>query len=222
MLSGFPSNSKYTKEMYEKNNITKKEAEKILTFTHFSNPLFILGTLSTFFLKNKTLGIIILISHYLGNFIIGLIFRNYYHSKPLTIKNTYQKKDFTKIFINSLKKTTDTVFLILGTLISFLIISSLITTKLKLNPYNEMIITGLLEITSGLKLLATLNLKDIYKTIIATFFLSFGGLCIQMQVISNIADTNISYKPYLIARIIHATISSIISAILFLLYFSLF
>ena len=42
ILSGFPSNAKYTRELYKKNIIDKKQATKILTFTHFSNPLFIL------------------------------------------------------------------------------------------------------------------------------------------------------------------------------------
>ena len=75
MLSGFPSNSKNIRKLYDMNIINGREASHMLMFTHFSNPLFILGTLSIFFLNNKKLGIIILLSHYLSNFIIGVIVR---------------------------------------------------------------------------------------------------------------------------------------------------
>ncbi len=53
ILSGSPSNAKYTKELYQKGLLSKREAEKVLTFTFFSSPLFILGTLSLLYLQNK-------------------------------------------------------------------------------------------------------------------------------------------------------------------------
>ena len=76
MLSGFPSSAKYIKEMHLNGDLNEKESTKLLTFTHFSNPLFILGTISLF-LDSKEISVIILICHYLGNLFIGLIFRNY-------------------------------------------------------------------------------------------------------------------------------------------------
>lgn len=222
MVSGFPSNAKYTREMYEHGILTKKEAEKILTFSHFSNPLFIMGTLATMFLKNESLGIIILISHVIGNFILGFIFRNYTVSNNVKQNNSCSQLSFSKILVNSIKSGMDTLILILGTLISFLVISSIITAKLNTSVYNKMFITGLFEVTSGLKYLASLNLSNVYKTVIATFFLSFGGFCVQMQVICCLNDTLISYKPYMIARLLHAIISSIISYLLYIFYFCLF
>ena len=96
MLSGFPSSAKYIKQMHINGDINEKEATKLLTFTHFSNPLFILGTISLF-IKNTKICISILISHYLGNLFIGLIFRNYYISKE-------NKKIDLKNSIKSIKK----------------------------------------------------------------------------------------------------------------------
>ena len=45
LISGFPSSSKYIRELYLSKIINEKEAEKLLMFTHFSNPLLILGTI---------------------------------------------------------------------------------------------------------------------------------------------------------------------------------
>ena len=78
IFSGFPSNAKFANELLENDLITKEEASKLLLFSHFSNPLFILGTVCTFFLKNKEVGIFLLLCHYIGNFILGMLFRNYH------------------------------------------------------------------------------------------------------------------------------------------------
>ena len=40
LVSGFPSNAKYVRELYLNGLINEHEGAKLLTFTHFSNPLF--------------------------------------------------------------------------------------------------------------------------------------------------------------------------------------
>ena len=57
IISGIPSNAKYIRELYLSESIDEIEASKMLMFTHFSNPLFILGTISITFLNNKEVGI---------------------------------------------------------------------------------------------------------------------------------------------------------------------
>lgn len=217
MLSGFPSNARNTKTMYQKGIITKKEAEHILIFTHFSNPLFILGTIAIFFLNNKTYGLIILISHYLGNIILGIILRNKSTYSPSNHYNTFpsNRQNFGIVLSKSIKSSIDTLLMILGTLTCFLILSTLIIHNLNLNNYNSTLIKGILEITMGLKDLSILNISDIYKVVISSMFLSFGGLSVHMQVISELSDTDISYKPFILGRFFHAIISGLISIFLF-------
>ena len=43
LFSGFPSGAKYTSKLVSENIITIDEANRLLTFTNYSNPLFILG-----------------------------------------------------------------------------------------------------------------------------------------------------------------------------------
>jgi sporulation integral membrane protein YlbJ len=218
IVSGFPTSARNVKTMYEMGIITNKEASHALTFTHFSNPLFILGTVSVFFLHNDTYGLIILISHYISNIILGIILRKYNTISKINYNNLKQtKKIFSKIFINSIKKSIDTLLMILGTLTCFLVLSTIIINKINLNLYNSTILKGILEITMGLKSLANLNIPDIYKVVISSMFISFGGLSVHMQVLSFLVDTDISYKPFFISRIIHFTIAGIISYLLFII-----
>lgn len=220
LLSGFPSNARNIRKMYDLNEITLEEANHSLIFTHFSNPLFILGTVSVFFLKNEKLGLIILISHYLSNIILGILSRNTY-SKPKNNYTTQNKKsqNFPTVLTNSIKSSIDTLLLILGTLTCFLILSSLIINRLNINSYNSTILKGILEITMGLKSLSLLNINNLYKTVLSTIFISFGGLSVHMQVLSQLIGTKISYKHFLIGRLYQAIISGLLSYIIYTIVF---
>ena len=218
LISGFPTSARNIKNYYTKGLITLEEANHILLFSHFSNPIFILSTVAVYFLNNINYGYIILVSHYLGNFIIGILIRN---RTTIAIKN-YTKEDdicqkFSNTLIHSIKSSIDSLLLILGTLTSFLIVSSFIINFLDLPLYQSAIVKGILEITMGLKELSLLNISDIYKVIISTMFISFGGLSVHLQIISQITNTNINYNNFLIARIYHTIISGSICFILFLL-----
>lgn len=221
MLSGFPSSAKYTKELYLNNSINDKEATKLLTFTHFSNPLFILGTISVIFLNNYEAGIIILIIHYFCNIIIGLIFRNYYISNKedaslkLAFVNMNKKinetnKSFGEIIHDALTSSISTLLLVLGVVTMFLVLTTLINNNLPISDYYKAIINGVFEMTQGLKSISILDIPLKVKSIFCVFFISFGGLSVHMQIISIISGTKIKYYPYFIARIIHGALSSFI------------
>lgn len=219
LISGFPSNARNTKTMYEMGIITKEEAGHALIFTHFSNPLFILGTISVFFLKNELYGYIILVAHYLSNIILGVIVRKYNIVSNIDYTLIQEKKqNFPTIFIKAIKNSIDTLLTILGTLTCFLVLSSIIINRLNLNCYNYTILKGILEITMGLKDLASLNIPDIYKVIISSMFISFGGLSVHMQVLSFLIDTDISYRPFFIARIFHSILAGVLSFIIYVTF----
>ena len=208
ILSGFPSNSKYLKNALDNNLINIKEANRLLIFTHFSNPLFIIESVGINFLNNKTIGIIILISHYLGNIILGIINRKSYNN--LNNKIEYKKYNFITTLSNSITNTFSILILLYGIITFFMIITSLININININPIINSIICGLLEITNGINLVSKLSINILYKGIIITFLLSFGGFCIHMQVFSILKEYSLKYSSYLKYRIIHAIISSLI------------
>ena len=75
MISGFPSGSKYIKDLWEKKIIDLKSANHLIMFTHFSNPTFVISTIGVLLLNSKKLGFIILICHIISNLIIGILFK---------------------------------------------------------------------------------------------------------------------------------------------------
>ena len=218
LLSGFPSSGKNVRLMYDNNLIDGKMASHALIFTHFSNPLFILGTVSIFFLHDEKLGIIILISHYLPNIILGIVTRNSISSHDSIIVKTNNKISFIKVFIESIRSSFDSLMLILGIITCFLIISNLISSIFKFGIYTDAVVKGLLEMTIGLKSISSINIPNIYKVVISSMILSFGGLSVHMQILSFIEDTDISYRPFFIARIYHSILSGILAYILYCIF----
>ena len=211
MISGFPSSAKYTKDLYDNNIINSNEASKILMFTHFSNPLFIIGTIGTIYLKNIKLAVLILIIHYISNIIVGFIFRNYIKT-PINNNINYKRKTYSLSYVlkNAITNSFNTLFLILGTIIIFLTIVNLIDNYLPLNPLFKTIINGILEMTGGINNISYLSLNNRLKCTIIGMFLSFGGLSVHMQIKSIISNTDIKYTPYLLARTFHSLITSIL------------
>ncbi|MEG0908955.1 MAG: hypothetical protein RSH78_01175 [Bacilli bacterium] len=229
ILSGIPSNAKYISELYKEGLIDTKEGTKILMFTHFSNPLFILGTLSITFLNNKEVGLLILCTHYITNIIIGILFRNYCPTKEKKTLNlrlavrkmNKRKNNFGTVLKNSLINSINTMLLILGIVTFFLIITTIIDSNINIPPYYQSIINGILEMTQGLKYISVLDIPLKVKAVLSTMIISFGGFSAHLQVMSILSDTEIKYFPYFISRVIHSLIASILIFIFFDLYFSL-
>ena len=228
IISGFPSNAKYTKALLEKHKINEKEATKILTFTHFSNPLFILGTVSITFLGNREVGFLILFCHYITNLILGLLFRNYYPSPKtdcrvsirkaitnMTLARQKKKVSFPLILTNALNHTIQTLLFILGVTTTFLIITTLINQHITLSTFHQSILNGFFEMTQGLKYVSLLNIPLKIKGILTVMILSFGGLSVHMQLIGILSKSKIRYFPYFTARVLHATIASLMFFFLF-------
>ncbi len=209
MISGFPSSSKYTKELLDNNVISKEDSEKIILFSHFANPAFIFIVISSNFFNNFNVGYIILFSHYFTNIIIGLMIRdNKYTYKIDNYK--FIPKSFGQLLSSSIKESMDTLFLILGSLVTYSIIITLFN-KLPINIYYKSIISGFIELTNGLKSISILNLSLKLKASFATMFLSFGGLAIHTQIISIL---KINYLKFIKYRFIHGLISFGITFIL--------
>ena len=216
MLSGFPSNGRNTHNLYSNGKISKEEASYILMYTHFSSPVFILTTCSLIYLRNEKLGIVLLLSHYLSNIIIGILFRNI--NTPSSVNSTtgeHKSQKFTINLIKSIRSSIDSLLLILGILTVFLIISSLIINILNTNLYTSAIIRSILEMTLGLKYIASLNISMIHKVILFSSILSFGGLSVHMQVIAQIIEDKISCKYYLMGRIFQVLFSIILSYVFY-------
>ncbi|TGB00190.1 sporulation integral membrane protein YlbJ [Sporolactobacillus shoreae] len=96
LFSGFPAGARMTARLYQENKLSKYEAERLSSFTNFSNPLFLFNVIAVQFFHQAALGIVIALAHYLGNIGVGLVMRFYNRGKKDEAKTTYSAVVFTK------------------------------------------------------------------------------------------------------------------------------
>ena len=206
MLTGFPSGPKYITELYKNKMIKKETATFLLRFTHFPNPLFILGSLTKIISLNK--GIKILISIYLANFIIASITR-VKDDEINTLTSKYQ--DFSIALKEAIKSSFNLQILAYGTNIFFYLVAVITTYYLKPTAILYVLINGIFDLTKGL--FTTVLLPKNIRYILILLFLNLGSISIHIQTKSILSDTNLKYKIFLQGRIV----STILSLFIFMI-----
>lgn len=219
MFSGFPSSGRLINDLLDKELINETDASKMLNFTFFANPLFVINTVGVMFLNDKKTGMLILFSHILGNIIVGILFRNLYQDnekietisfkKSLAIFNKkINNTNIIKEFLGSISKTIITLLNVFGIITCFIILINLI--DIDINPLFNSLFKGIIEQTTGLKYLSMTNISYNLKVCFSCFLISFGGLSIHAQIFNILNNYKIKYYPFFLSRIIHASISTFI------------
>lgn len=206
LISGTPSNAYILKELVELEKLSIEEANHFLTFTYFSNPLFLTVMLSTIF--NARIVLKIILCHYIANIIIGILMRN--KAPKIVTNQKYTQNKSKSSIIKSINKSISTLLMILGTICFYMLLTFIVTNLLPDNLLIKTLISGFLEITNGLNTITSLNIFIQIKEIIASAIISFGGLSIHTQIKAILENTNMNYSYFLKGRIMQTIISVIL------------
>ncbi|WP_071395450.1 sporulation integral membrane protein YlbJ [Bacillus tuaregi] len=249
MASGYPAGAKLTARLRQEGQITKTEAERLVSFTNSSNPLFIFGAVSVGFFHNAKLGIILALAHYLGNLTVGIIMR--FHGPNEKRDAAKNKQSLIRTALSSLHQTrikdnrpigkllgdavmssVQTLLMIGGFIILFSVVNKLLfhlhITAFFAEIFEVLLrvfqlpvelsipfISGLFEITLGSQLISKIQEATLMEqAIITSLILGFCGFSVQAQVASILAQTDINFKPFFFARIIHGCIAAFYTWIL--------
>ena len=206
LLTGYSNTFNIILNLYNKELIDDKSINKIILFTNFINPLYLITVLSI--ILNNRIAIYILLTSYISNIIIGIIYRNYSISK--TNIETNKTESLFICLISSIKKNINNLLVILGINIFTCIISNIIFS----NSIIGILFKGLIDFTNGLSIISNLTIKT--KIISSIIFISFGGINAHLQCINLLK--NVNYIKYLKARILQIIISLIIVIPLLMIY----
>lgn len=134
-VSGYPVGAKLASELRDSSQISKYEAQRLVSFCSTSGPLFIIGSVATGMFGNVNLGYLMIICHYIGAIIIGLLFRNFGNDTikkshiPIknNIKNVINNRynnghGFFVLFGNAVFNGVNTLIMIGGFVIVFSVI----------------------------------------------------------------------------------------------------
>lgn len=215
ILSGYPIGSMLVLESYKCGKINLIEAKKIITSTSVSGPLFIIGTVGVGMLNNTTCGYIILLSHIFGAVFNGItynfIFKLQKKNDCYKVNNTNSEPlNLTK----AIKTSIDSILLIGGLVCIFYVGLDAISNIIPIPYYLQ----GVFEITNGANQISNQNISLFLKTLLCCAVITFGGFCTHLQSMCFLKQCDISYKFFLIQKITHTLYSSILCAILCVIF----
>lgn len=207
LLTGSPNNGVIIKRLLDKECISLNEANKVLNFTFFPSIVFVIGVVGIGLYNSFKIGLGLYLCIILNNLFIGLFLRNegFNNNEFISLKNDVKFISYLK---NSIIKTFNTMILILGNIILFFIIVGI----LKLIIHNEIILSilsGLLEMTSGVFMISSLNISLCIKLYLTSFILCFSGLSILFQCFSILENYKIKVKKILFIRLVFSLLSSL-------------
>lgn len=105
MASGYPSGAKISARLREEKILSRVEAERLVSFSNASSPLFIFGAISIGFFHNVKLGIFIAFSHYIGNILVGICMRFYGRKSTPTVEEKTNSKNIVRTALQKMHHT---------------------------------------------------------------------------------------------------------------------
>lgn len=222
-LCGYPLGAKYTSDLYESGEISKKEYIRLSNIASNCGPIFILGSVSIAMLNNENLGYILNFSNFFSIFIIA--FLTIKEGKPSkvssSIKNTNSKKSLGDNLKSSIENAISTSIIVGGFIILFCVIIAIIKSNSNITNFIYLFesylnipkgslygtLLGCIEITNGASILASSPLSLELKLALISFLCSFSGLSIIAQVSSFLGRHDFPLGRYVIFKFIQGLIS---------------
>ncbi|MGL4522655.1 MAG: sporulation integral membrane protein YlbJ [Bacilli bacterium] len=234
-FSGFPSGAKMTVELYEKNELTKEQAQRLLAISNHSNPIFIGGAIAVGFLHNEAVGLLLIVCHYFSSIMLGILLGwnvKYTSNKKTNTPSQTSVKPFGQMLGDAVYKSVQSLLMIGGFIIFFSLCSGLLHVAnvftflsflfLPVTNFFQLDATivsalgaGFLEITLGTQHVAATQIPLLLQCIFISFLLGFSGLSVQSQVASIISQTNLNFKHFFFSRIVHGLLSATLCYVLY-------
>lgn len=193
LIGGYPTGAILTNNLYKNDEIDKETGKRLLRFNINGGVAFIITAVGTIILKNKKAGVILYFSTTLASIIIAL-FDSIRYPKIKDKLPTFISLPFAQALNTSVENSLKAVLKMSCYIILFSSFNEIISFPKILTPF--------LEITNGITLLNNeINLETI------SFFLSFAGFCIHLQIFSIIKEFDMKYSEFLFYRIIHSFLS---------------
>lgn len=237
--SGFPVGAVMTRRLYEEKMIGADQAERLVSFTNNSSPLFIIGAVGVGMLSSPQLGYILALAHYLSNLLLGLLlrFRAPSDTTPKSGESLWKRawtslKSYPspgppgKLLGDAIKNSLNNILAIAG----FVVFFSLLTRMLSVTGVMESLaqamgrllpginynmgyalLTGFFEITLGTRCAAGIEGSILPQLITISAILAFSGCSIIAQVMSTVAGLPIRLSFYLLSRLVQIGFSVLLT-----------
>ncbi len=214
IISGFPSGAICARDLYKCGNLSKAEAERLLSFCNNSGPLFIIGSIGTAIYSKPIYGVVLYVIHIISSVLVGIIFKGYgknRHPSPPTRINTAELSIPETVTV-SLDTASKNILTVCFSIIFFSAIARTLFELLPLTPALDGLVSGLCEFSTGVLKVSGLDSNIAEKLVLTSLIVGFSGLSVHLQVMSVTSDAGLNLKPYILGKCLHGVMSAALTA----------
>ena len=212
--------AKLTADLFRENKISENEANYLLTFSNNASPMFLISyvLLNSLHIQGYTLTTFCIL--YTSSFFTSLLFRFLYHrfgiEQAPAEKKTPIRSSLGRLIDVSIMNGFETITRLGGYIILFSIGASMIIRLTAHLSTLSWILPGVVEITTGIHLIADSAAAFPLKYLLILTVTSFGGISTIAQTKGMLHGTPLSITVYIFGKVINA-LCTLILGILFLL-----
>lgn len=212
LLAGYPVGAQNINSAYKNKTLSRQTAQRMLGFCSNAGPSFIFGILGPMF-ESKAAPWCLWAIHIVSAIIVGMII-------PGKEDGTLRIVEKKSISLNqSMNIAIRAMASICGWVIIFRIIIAFLQNALLnlISPEISITVSGLLELSNGCLLLNQIPSEGT-RFVLASLFLSLGGLCVAMQTIS--VTNEVGLGMYFPGKVLQASISVFLASLLQVILFT--
>lgn len=219
-LCGYPMGAKTASDLLDAQKISRSEASYLLSFCNNTSPAFILSYVVIQNLKKDSISIPFLLILTLTPLMMSFVFRLFYRTKDhihpfshmmqVSSSTASQSENlsgnfFDRCIMNAFKSITK----VGGYMMMFSVLIQLLASALPDNTASLLLYSGL-EISIGIRQLASSALYTSHKIILCAALTSFGGWCCIAQTYSMISGNHLPILPYIAEKLATALVTSLL------------
>lgn len=213
-IGGYPIGAKLISEMVDDGSLSPDRAARAMCFSYGSGPAFAAGVAGIAIFGDIRFGLAALAAGFAANLTLYIIFlisdRKRSYSNTLTVEGFS-----TKLMIDSVNSATTAMTGICSMIVFFSALKAVMESTLP-QFSNMKYFPSMLEISN----IAYLSVRQGVSLVIVAMLLSFGGICVQMQLLSIIRGS-FSIKLFYLTRLVVLPLSGIYAYFLERIMYSL-
>ncbi len=235
IVSGYPVGAKIASEMYSSGALTREQVMRVNAFASTSGPLFIVGAVGVGMFVDHTCGLIMLLSHYIGALLNGLLYRNYGYKKEELNKTYVLNKNTEDILSSTMYDSIISILLVGGYIAIFFILidvllncgiltflsgilSSIFSYVGLPSGLSTGVASGIFEVTRGCLDLSNASVDLRIVTPIACALISWGGISIHFQALTFLNKCGIKKSVFFLQKFTQSIISGVVCLAFVLLF----
>lgn len=212
LISGFPVGASSSARLYANGEISKSDCEKALTFSNSPSAGFIVAAVGLGVFKSAAVGWRLYFTVLFSSFLSAFFTCRLFGGEPAAgenIRGTNAKISFIPEFLSAVVSAGKSVLRVSAFVVFFSVVCGVISAVLPLSRSVSAALAGFFEISAGASALLPVKSPEILA--LAASLLSWSGLSVHFQVLSQTFPVGISPVPYLFSKLFAAVIASAVS-----------